>query len=153
MSLAPELIQKVNVLALARIADRAARVGSHVVGRGVAYGALRGAVRGAAAGAYRGFLETRRIRSALRAGRNFRSGFRTGYSNGRFLSGARDPQELNARLLRMAVARRTRAGAFGHEIGRRSFNAKVGLGRATRQLVNSFSRQGRRVASYWRTRR
>lgn len=152
MSVAPEVIQKINVLGIARLADRAARVGSHVVGRGIAYSALRGAVRGAAAGAYRGFLETRRIRSALRVGRNFRNGARVGYSNGRFLSGARNSQEQNARLLRMALARRTRAGAFGHEIGRRAYNAQARMGRAARTLVSSFTRQGRRVASYWRNR-
>lgn len=154
MSVAPEVIQKLNVLALARTADRVARVGSHVVGRGVAYGALRGAVRGAAAGAYRGFLETRRVRAALRVGQNFRRGARVGYSNGRFIANAGRymGEEQNARLLRMASVRRTRAGAFGHEIGRRAFNAHANLGRTARVLVSSFARQGKRVASYWRSR-
>ena len=152
MSVDPIVIQKLNVFALARTADRAARIGSHVVGRGVAYGALRGAARGAAAGAYRGFLETRRVRRAMRVGRNFRNGFRAGYSNGRFLASGGNTQERNARLLRMALARRTRAGAVGHEIGRRAFNAQTNIGRSARVLVSSFARQGKRVASYWRNR-
>lgn len=150
MSLAPEVIQKVNVLALARLADRTARVGSHVAGRPVSYGAVRGAVHGAATGAVRGALQGL---SEMRRVRQFRNGVRTGYSNARYaLRRFRDAQETNARLFRAAIARSSRAGRLGHAIGTRAANARSSLGAASRTLVRAFTRLGRRVASYWRTR-
>ncbi len=161
--IATEVIQKLNVLALARAADRVARVGSHVAGRAVSYGAVRGAVRGAAAGAVRGALqgvrETRRIRNAMRAARRFRTAAGRGYRDTRWANGVGsripdiDMVVGDLRAARAFVTRTSRAGRAGYAIGRHAGNAQSRLGAASRTLVNSFSRNGRRVASYWRANR
>ena len=155
MNVAPEVIQKINIFGAARaiaLADRAARIGSHVVGRSVSYGALRGAVRGAASGALQGARETQRVRRAIRAVRRFRSGVRRGYSDYHWYARNDLGPQYVGRLARELVTRTSRAGRLGYRIGARAPDQRLRIGAASRTLVRSFARQGRRVASYWRNR-